>query len=184
MNFAEEIKNRISAREVCEQYLIPVNRAGFACCIVHNEKTPSMKVYGENRGWHCFGCGANGDVISLVQKIFNIDFKTAIRKLNDDFSLGLPLDRKITQSEALKIAKENYERKKAIEERKQKKQEAEQRYWEAYDEWLKWEIQKDKTRPLTIDEGFNLLFVQALYKLPYAKYKLECAEMELARYEY
>lgn len=184
MNFAEEIKNRISAREVCERYSIPVNRAGFACCIIHNEKTPSMKVYKENRGWHCFGCGANGDVISLVQKIFNIDFKTAIRKLNDDFSLGLPLDRKITQSEALKIAKENYERKKAIEERKRKKREAEQQYWEAYDEWLRWEIQKDQTRPLTIDEGFNLLFVQALYKLPYAKYKLERAEMELAKYEY
>jgi len=54
------------------------NRAGFACCIWHNEKTPSMKYYPkEGRVW-CFGCQKGGDVIDVVMEINKLSFKEAL----------------------------------------------------------------------------------------------------------
>lgn len=44
MNYADEIKQRLPAREMFEFYGFPVNRGGFACCPFHGEKTPSCKV--------------------------------------------------------------------------------------------------------------------------------------------
>ncbi len=52
----------------------------WACCPLHNEKTPSCKVTGER--WHCFGCNEGGDVISLVQKIHKLSFTEALEHLD------------------------------------------------------------------------------------------------------
>jgi len=57
---------------------IDFSRAGFASCIWHNEETPSMKYYFKNNRVHCFGCQRNGDVIDVVMKLYNFDFKQAL----------------------------------------------------------------------------------------------------------
>lgn len=56
-----------------------INRSGFISCPFHNEKTWSCKIY-KNR-YHCFGCGADGDVIDYVMKTHNINFIQAIKFL-------------------------------------------------------------------------------------------------------
>lgn len=56
------------------------SRQGFAQCPYHNEKTASFKVYPDNR-FHCFGCGADGDVIDFVMKQQNIPFLDAVKFL-------------------------------------------------------------------------------------------------------
>ena len=122
MNFAHEIKQRLSAREVFERYGFRPNYAGFACCPFHGEKTGSLKVYGGNRGWHCFGCHKHGDIIDFVVQIFGLSFKEAIEKLNDDFSLGLPIGEKLDAKRAAEIQmaalERNLERKRREERRK------------------------------------------------------------------
>ena len=79
-----------------------------------------MKVYPGNKGWHCFGCHQGGDVISFVQQYFSLDFISAVRKLNDDFNLHLPIDERVDRDAEKRAREEAYRRRKA-EERRQKR---------------------------------------------------------------
>ena len=89
MNNIETIKQSVSMIDVLNFYGLRPNRRGFIPCPFHREKTASFKAYDKDKGFYCFGCGENGDVIDFVMKYFNLNFFNAIRKLNDDFALGL-----------------------------------------------------------------------------------------------
>lgn len=99
MNFANEIKASVSAKEVAEFYGYAPNRSGFICCPFHGEDTPSLKAYDGQGGWHCFGCGAHGDVTDLVARLFDLPFLEAQAKINEDFRLGLPIGKILTEEE-------------------------------------------------------------------------------------
>jgi len=58
-------------------------------CPFHNEKTPSFSVHATRQFYHCFGCGASGDVFSFIQKIENVSFPEAMRLIAQ--KLGIPL---------------------------------------------------------------------------------------------
>ena len=86
-----EVKERADIVEVISSY-IPVKRAGRtlkACCPFHKEKTPSFNVNGERQFYHCFGCGASGDVIKFVQTYENVDFITATTMLANKYNVML-----------------------------------------------------------------------------------------------
>ena len=68
-------------REIPITNFLEVNHAGFARCIWHEEKTPSMKFYPRNNKVFCFGCSSGGDVIDVYMKLFDVTFKDAIKKL-------------------------------------------------------------------------------------------------------
>jgi len=62
---------------------IPLRRAGgnkVGCCPFHADKSPSFVVYKDN-AYHCFGCGAHGDVIDFVSRLENVGISDAIRTL-------------------------------------------------------------------------------------------------------
>ena len=83
-NVFEAVKQSVSTREAAEFYGIKVRRNGMACCPFHDDKNPSMKV---DQRFHCFGCGADGDVIDFTAKLFNLSPKEAAEKLAQDFGL-------------------------------------------------------------------------------------------------
>ncbi|MBL6785586.1 MAG: DNA primase, partial [Rickettsiales bacterium] len=60
------------------------------CCPFHNEKTPSFTVNDDLKYYHCFGCGAHGDIITYVQEKEGYDFKTAIAMLAERAGVTLP----------------------------------------------------------------------------------------------
>jgi len=126
LNLADEIKKSISLKEVLENHNIKFNDKGFACCPFHNEKTPSFSIYKVNK-YHCFGCGKSGDVITFIMEYYNIPFKEAIKKLDDDYRLGL-IKRKseISPAERRKRHLELEAKKEAAE--KQRKKEEYSRY--------------------------------------------------------
>lgn len=107
------IKSTLTMRDVAETYGFAPNRAGFIACPFHGEKTASLKIYPNDRGWHCFGCGVGGDVISFVQKLFNLDFPAAIVRLSHDFNLNVT-DKRPDPSERHRIAQERRERMRAM----------------------------------------------------------------------
>lgn len=111
MDFAKLIKQSVSTESACRRYGVDVDNRGFACCPFHNEKTPSMKVYPKEKGFHCFGCGASGDVIKFVQMFFNLSFPDAIKKINLDFGLGFDVDGKPTRGMVQNAAKQEFLRK-------------------------------------------------------------------------
>lgn len=105
---ADRVKEAITMREVVTAYGYEVNRGGYIYCPFHSEKTPSCMVYEKNI--HCFGCGVNADAISFVRRLFGLNFKEAIAKLNDDFNLELDLSYDSSpeaKQEATKRAKEH-----------------------------------------------------------------------------
>lgn len=70
------------AKAVPIETLLEFNRAGFAHCLWHNEKTPSMKLYKSSNHVHCFGgCGKTADSIDVIMQIQNLDFLNAVRYL-------------------------------------------------------------------------------------------------------
>lgn len=58
-------------------------------CPFHNENSPSLKFKETDEHWHCFGCGAHGDVIDFVSKIDHITATEAIAKLTGGQSVEL-----------------------------------------------------------------------------------------------
>ena len=82
----EEIRSRCDIVELISSYLPELSKRGATykcCCPFHNEKTPSFTVNQERQIYHCFGCGANGDVFSFVQEYDKLDFLSAVQFLAD-----------------------------------------------------------------------------------------------------
>lgn len=183
MNYSEQIKERLSTADVFERYGYQINSKGFVCCPFHNEKTPSMKVYQGNRGYHCFGCGASGDIFTFVMKLFDISFNEAVKKLNDDFYLNVIPNRKLTRLQRLEQARQTFERKKAINKVKEEENAVKRAYNKAYDEFARLQRQYIKYKPKTQGEKLHPLFIEALQGLETASHKLEVAEMELLNNE-
>lgn len=67
------------AREYPITDLVSFTRSGFAKCLWHDEKTPSMKRYKNHV--YCFGCHKYGDVIDVMMKLEGLDFKDSVRRL-------------------------------------------------------------------------------------------------------
>mgnify|MGYP002975512815 FL=1 len=61
------------------------NRSSMICCPFHTDRNPSMKV---DSRFHCFGCGADGDVIDFIAKLFQLSLRRAAEKLVADFGLS------------------------------------------------------------------------------------------------
>lgn len=61
--------------------ILPINRSGFATCVFHEDKTPSLRYYKDNNSWFCFSCNKGGDVIDLVQAIKSCSLKEAVQFL-------------------------------------------------------------------------------------------------------
>lgn len=88
----EEIKANTDIVEIISQY-VSLKRKGrnyFGLCPFHNEKSPSFSVSETKQIFHCFGCGAGGDVIGFLKKIENIEFKEAIEMLAERANITLP----------------------------------------------------------------------------------------------
>lgn len=82
----EEIRSRCNVVEVVGSYLPQLRRRGstFKCnCPFHQEKTPSFTVNETRQIFHCFGCGAGGDVFRFVMEYEKVDFVTAVKILAD-----------------------------------------------------------------------------------------------------
>ena len=89
MNIFQEVKERVTARQVAERYGLKVSRNGMARCPFHNDKHPSMKI---DQNYYCFACGAKGDAVNYVAVLFGLSQFEAAKKINDDFSLGISIE--------------------------------------------------------------------------------------------
>ncbi len=85
MSDTDLIKQKIDIVDFIKEYttLMPSGSNFKARCPFHQEKTPSFMVSPERQSWHCFGCGEGGDVIKFLEKIENLNFLDALRKLAD-----------------------------------------------------------------------------------------------------
>lgn len=104
-DFSDIIKSTVSMRAVCDRYGIPVNRMNKAPCPFHSDRKPSMHVYPGRRGWFCYVCGEGGSVIDFTMKLFGLDFIDAVKKMNDDFCIGLDIDKHLSNQQKAEAAR-------------------------------------------------------------------------------
>ena len=107
MDYANEIKNMVSMPEMMEAYGVRLNKAGFCKCPFHSERSASFKAYPGTRGFYCFGCHESGSVIDFVMKFFGLSFGDAIKKINEDFSLRLPIGEKLDRRKQLEMKRQS-----------------------------------------------------------------------------
>jgi DNA primase len=78
--------------QVVQEY-VPLKRAGTTykgLCPFHSEKTPSFHVNPDKGFFHCFGCGAGGDVFKFLELHEKVGFQDAVKMLAQKFGITLP----------------------------------------------------------------------------------------------
>ena len=155
----EVVKQSVTAREAAEMYGIAVGRGGMACCPFHDDRHPSMKV---DTRFHCFGCGADGDVIDFTARFYDLSPKEAAEKLAQDF--GLSYDSKAPP-------RRSYVRQKSeAQARKENREHAWRVLADYYHLLRKWETDYS---PRTPDEAPHPRFLEAIQKKDYMGYLLD-----------
>ena len=155
----EVVKQSVTAREAAELYGIAVGRGGMACCPFHDDRHPSMKV---DTRFHCFGCGADGDVIDFTARLYDLSPKGAAEKLAQDF--GLSYDSKAP------IRRSYVRQKTEAQVRKEKREHGWRVLTDYYHLLRKWEADYS---PKTPDEAPHPRFLEAIQKKDYMGYLLD-----------
>ena len=162
MNVFEAVKQSVTTRQAAEHYGIHVGRNGMACCPFHHDKTPSMKL---DRRYHCFGCGADGDVIDFVAALYGLGKKEAAVQLANDFGLSYE-DWKPPGK-----VKKPKPRQKSPEEQFQ---EAKNRCFRILADYLHLlRVWRKEYAPHSPEEAFHPRFVEALQKQAHVEYQLD-----------
>lgn len=165
MNTAEQIKQSADMLDAVNHYGFGLNSRGFMVCPFHQEDTPSFKVYSDNQKWKCFGCGKGGSVIDFVMALFNINFRQAVIRIDNDFGLHL-------QNEKLSRQKHS-----EIMEKKRREQNELKAYRNKYDKnvdrFRRCRFALRDCKPASPDEALSDEFVEALHNYEYLKYWFE-----------
>ena len=160
-----QVKEQVSTRDVAVHYGHKVNRQGMMRCPFHPDKTPSMKV---DKNFICFGCQEKGDVIRFASKLFGLPPYDAAGKLIEDMGLTVTAENRPEVQPGI--------RQKAKRERTEKQlfDQAVDRIYDVYcdyyrllNEWA------EAYAPVSPDEDFHPLFVEAMHKRDYVEYLLD-----------
>ena len=164
MSLFNEVKAAVTTRKAAEYYGIKVNRSGMCRCPFHDDRSPSMKV---DSRFHCFGCGADGDVINFTARLFDLTNKEAAEKLAGDFGIAYekwkPPDRKARkEKQKLKLRARRFE-------------ETDRLFYSGltdyYHTLLRW---KEDFAPKTPDEEWDDRFCEALQNISIIEYVMDC----------
>ena len=163
MNVFEAVKQSVTTRQAAEHFRIRVGRNGMCVCPFHADKHPSMKV---DRRFHCFGCGADGDVIDFVSRLEQASPKEAALLLAQAFSIPYE-DGKAADKRPIKarIRQETEEQKYRRMERHCFQVLAD--YYHLLRRW------REEHAPGHPGEEWHPRFVEALHRIDYVEYLLD-----------
>jgi DNA primase len=94
-DFIEDIIARTDIVELIDSR-VTLKKAGRnhqACCPFHDEKSPSFTVSQDKQFYHCFGCGAHGNVISFLMEFDRLEFPEAVEELAQYHSIDVPREK-------------------------------------------------------------------------------------------
>lgn len=168
MTIYETVKENVTVRQTAEHYGLTVQRNGMCCCPFHRDLHPSMKLNEDY--FFCFGCGAHGDVIDFVSRLFGISSYEAAKKLAYDF--GLDPDK----PPAAALKKPEYPLAKAFQRDEMRCQRVLCDYLHLLEDW------KERYAPSGPEESWDDRFVEICQMLDYIEYLIDIltfAELEV-----
>ena len=107
----EEIRSSNDIVDVISKY-VTLKRSGrnfFGLCPFHKEKSPSFAVSPDKQIFHCFGCGAGGNVIHFISKIEGLDFKDTLELLANRVNIELPTLDNLEDDKTARLKSKVYE---------------------------------------------------------------------------
>lgn len=150
------IANRISVRDYAESIGMKISRNGMTLCPFHDDRNPSMKA---DKRFHCFACGADGDVINFVARLYGIRNYEAALKISAEFNISEASETDNTRTAENKINARDL------------KNEYMQYLIFAEKEFKKW---LTDYRPPPAADRLHPLFVTSLQKIEYTSYLIDC----------
>lgn len=182
---SDHIKDAVSMMDICHQYGLPVNRGGFTNCPFHGEKTASFKVFNApgRKGWYCYGCHQGGSVIDFVEKFFGLDFFGAVKRINLDFNLELPIDSELTAEQQKQQRIIAYQRRKRETERQKQRDRLRTAYDRALENYARLDMDAQKARSVGNPDALTDSMIYALKNIDAAWYELCEAQTALAEFE-
>lgn len=155
---ARTVRQQVSMSAIVDRYI--GGRSGkYIACPFHAEQTPSMRLYDDT--YHCFGCGAHGDVTDFVAELYNLSPTGAINKLSDDFGLNLSIGARPTLSQIARVRRANLQADAERARRTADIEQADVEYYGALDDWIRWDRQLEDNRPAGPSCDFSSAFVEA-----------------------
>ncbi|MCR5295013.1 MAG: DNA primase [Lachnospiraceae bacterium] len=158
------VKSSVTAYDAATRYGLPVNRSGMCRCPFHDDHVPSMKV---DRRYHCFGCGADGDVISLTAKLFHINNYEAAKKIAEDFDI-CKVKKKDPRRMKTPFSPETVRVNRKIERVLNRFFHSLVTYKRTLENW------KDRYAPSSPEEKWDVRFIEALQNLTTVEYIIDC----------
>lgn len=176
MGLAEEIKARVTTRQLCELVGLKLDRHGNALCPFHGDSNKSLKVYDDpQKGWHCFGCHRGNSVIDFAMEWYGLDLKQAIVRLDAEFGLGLPIGKQQTADERKAARRRLAELEKQKRKAEDARYAAESSFWRAHDLYCSALSILDETRPKRGENAVSDAYARALTLLPEIREEYEQA---------
>ena len=157
MNLFETVKASVSVPEAARAYGLTVTRHNMTRCPFHDDRHPSLKLNPDF--YYCFGCGAKGDVIDLVARLFDISPYEAARRIAKDFDIDPD-----KPPEAAALAKPKHPMIRAFRDDERYCQRVLCDYLHLLEDW------KVQHAPVTMDEEPDGRFVEACQMLDYIEY--------------
>lgn len=163
-DIAQAIHDSVTMRDVIQMYTPDrTPRRNRIQCPIHNGHDYNFSF--TPQGYKCFVCGASGDMITFVKEVCELSTRAdAMKRINQDFNLRLPIDCDISvsESETLKA------RRKAAKEKEQKHQAWESGLKKLWDEWARLDRQKLFSPPGS-DE-----WASAVKRMDVLSYQIDC----------
>lgn len=160
--FTDTIREAISAEQLGKDFGIPIGRGGRCPCVFcSGDRQDTLKLYPGDRGFYCFRCHTGGTVIHLYMQLTGCGFVEAVKGLNEQYGLGLPLDG--SDQKAMEQAREQAEkRRRDREEEERARIKLLDDYWDACDAVYGCEQIKKNLAPKITSEPVDERFVMAM----------------------
>ena len=105
VDYAEIIKRLVPMRDVAERYTGEPIRFNRMRCPIHHGKDRNMRIY--PKSYYCWVCHAHGDCIQFVMSVLGLSFQDAMKRLNEDFRLNLPIGEKLPEQSKARLTELN-----------------------------------------------------------------------------
>lgn len=171
-SFAEIIYNRVTMDDVIRMYAPnPVPRHRRVPCPLHNGHDYNFSY--TDSGFCCFVCGRTGGVIRFVMEMFNLDRDGAMRRINADFGLGLPFDRRISVREQARFNDTANRLRRQRNEIERIKAAEREHYWKLWDEWIALDKIIRRCKPTRPGEPCDPNWAYAVNRISYVQYLID-----------